>query len=91
MAGSVVVQSAPFKLEVIADDKTLVRQTGPILITRPDGSADALTEVISQRQDGDTAVYDVRTQSQAIVSVTVTPTSSNGSSFRISQIGRAHV
>lgn len=87
MTGRVVIQPSPFRFEVIADDESLLQQSGPILITRPDGSIDELTEVISRREEGDTDVYEVRTPSRTSVSVTVTPTSNTGRSFKVSLSG----
>lgn len=81
MTGRVEVQAQPFRLQVVADDTVLVQQSSPVVVTRADGSTDELLELVSRRDEGDTTVYDVRTQSQATVSVAVTPT--NESSFRI--------
>lgn len=79
MAGSVVVQDSPFRLQVLVDNRNLLQQSSPILVARPDGNVDELIGVISRREEGDTTVYDVRTQSRAMVSVVVT--SGNGSSI----------
>jgi alpha-glucosidase (family GH31 glycosyl hydrolase) len=81
LAGNVVVQPQPFRLQVEADGKVLLQQSAPVEFSRADGSVDTLESLVSQRSADGTTYYEVATASGQRVTVSVAAT--NNASFRI--------
>ncbi|HEY6131155.1 MAG TPA: hypothetical protein VIV27_04015, partial [Halioglobus sp.] len=85
LTGHVAVQGQPFRLQVVTGDNVLVQQSGPIRLSRLDGSTDELLGLVSERKDGNSTEYSVATQSGKTATVTIAAT--NDTSFRITVTG----
>lgn len=70
--GEVAVQDNPFRLRVVVDGDTLLRQSGPIVLDLPGGQASRVTRLLDSRSSGDLTTYEVATSTGHSAEVRVT-------------------